>query len=43
MSEGFEVRLEERLDHSTQSKRFITHDGTSANQPTALLGILYTM
>ena len=43
LSEGFEFRLEGRLDHSTLGDRFTTRNGTSANQPTVLLGILYTL
>lgn len=43
LSEGFEFRLEGRLDHSTLDTRFQTRDGTSATQPTVLLGILYTI
>jgi len=43
MSEGLELRLEGRLDHSTASDRFITKDGTSSSQPTVMLGVLYTM
>jgi hypothetical protein len=43
VSEGFEFRLEGRLDQSTLDTRFITRDGTSATQPTVLLGVLYTI
>ena len=43
ISEGFELRLEGRLDHSTLSDRFVTGTGTSSNQPTVILGVLYTM
>jgi len=43
LSEGFEFRLEGRLDQSTLNTRFITRDGTSATQPTVLLGVLYTI
>ena len=43
ISEGFEFRLEGRLDHSTLENRFITKDGTSSNQPTVLVVVLYTI
>ena len=43
ISEGFEVRVEGRLDHSTLSDRFLKGDGYSSNQPSVLLGILYSM
>jgi hypothetical protein len=43
ISDGFEFRLEERLDHSTQNDRFITGTGTSANQPGVIMGLLYAM
>lgn len=43
VSEGLEVRFEERIDHSTLNSRFTTVNGVSANQPTLIMGILYSM
>lgn len=43
ISEGLDARLEGRWDHSTQADRFKTRDGVSANQPTVLLALLYSM
>ncbi len=43
ISEGFELRFEGRLDHGSATGRFISNHGTSPNQPTLTLGILYSM
>jgi hypothetical protein len=43
VSEGFETRFELRLDHSSLENRFTTKDGVSANQATAVIGLLYSM
>ena len=43
VSEGFEMRLEERFDHSTSADRFLKSNDVSPNQPTVLAGLLYTL
>ena len=43
LSDGFELRVEQRLDHSNQGNRFIKRDGSTSDQPVVIVGMLYSM